>query len=113
MMSVLEYANDVSKSVEEILKKCIELDIEARNEEDLLSEEDITILDSSLDQDVEEEIIDEVEVTAQIVQSKNMDKGAYKQKKKATTNSKVNKKELATKKKEMYKNKEKLMIHCM
>ncbi len=109
MMSVLEYANDVSKSVEEILKKCIELDIEARNEEDLLSEEDITILDSSLDQDVEEEIIDEVEVTAQIVQSKNMDKGASKPKKKATTNSKVNKKELATKKKEMYKNKEKLM----
>lgn len=109
MMSVLEYANDVNRSVEEILKKCIELDIEARNEDDLLSDEDITILDNSLDNDVEEEIIDEVEVTAQVVQSKNMDKGASKPKKKPTNNNKINKKELASKKKEMYKNKEKLM----
>lgn len=109
MMSVLEYANDVNRSVEEILKRCIELDIEARNEEDLLSDEDITILDNNLDNEVEEEIIDEVEVTAQVVQSKNMDKGASKPKRKPVSTSKVNKKELATKKKEMYKNKEKLM----
>jgi len=109
MMSVLEYANDVNRSVEEILKRCIELDIEARNEEDLLSDEDITILDNNLDNEVEEEIIDEVEVTERVVQSKNMDKGASKPKKKPTNNLKTNKKELATKKKEMYKNKEKLM----
>ncbi len=109
MMSVLEYANDVNRSVEEILKRCIELDIEARNEEDLLSDEDITILDNNLDNEVEEEIIDEVEVTERVVQSKNMDKGASKPKKKPTNNTKINKKELATKKKEMYKNKEKLM----
>ncbi len=109
MMSVLEYANDVNRSVEEILKRCIELDIEARNEEDLLSDEDITILDNNLDNEIEEEIIDEVEVTAQVVQSKNMDKGASKPKKKPINNTKINKKELATKKKEMYKNKEKLM----
>lgn len=109
MMTVLEYANDVGKSVEEILKRCIELDIEARNEEDLLSDEDITILDNNLDSEVEEEIIDEVEVTAQVVQSKNMDKGASKAKKKPVNSPKINKKELASKKKEMYKNKEKLM----
>ena len=93
MMSVLEYANDVNRSVEEILKRCIELDIEARNEEDLLSDEDITILDNNLDNEVEEEIIDEVEVTERVVQSKNMDKGASKPKKKPTNNLKTNKKD--------------------
>ena len=34
MMSVLEYANDVNKSVTEILKKCEELDIPVDNEND-------------------------------------------------------------------------------
>ena len=43
MMSVLEYANDVNKTVEEILKKCEELDIIVSSEEDLLNEEEITI----------------------------------------------------------------------
>ena len=31
MMSVQEYANDVNKSVEEILKKCMELGINVKN----------------------------------------------------------------------------------
>ncbi len=107
MMSVLEYANDVNKTVEEILRKCVELQIEVTNEEDTLSEDDIVMLDNNLD--TEEEIIDEVEVTEQIVQNKNMDKGASKPKKKPALNIKTNKKELANKKKAMYKNKEKLM----
>ena len=82
MMSVLEYANDVNKTVEEILKKCEELDIIVSSEEDLLNEEEITILDNNLDSGIEEEIIDEVVETAKIVQSKNMDKGSSKPKKK-------------------------------
>lgn len=107
MMSVLEYANDVNRTVEEILKKCIELQIEVTTEEDMLSEDDIVMLDNNLEP--EEEIIDEVEVTEQIVQNKNMDKGASKSKKKPVSNIKTNKKELACKKKAMYKNKEKLI----
>ena len=58
MMSVLEYANDVNKTVEEILRKCVELQIEVTNEEDTLSEDDIVMLDNNLD--TEEEIIYEV-----------------------------------------------------
>ena len=46
-MSVLEYANDVNKSVAEILKKCEELNIDVTNEDDLLSEDDIVILDNA------------------------------------------------------------------
>ena len=34
MMSVLEYAQDVNKTVEEILKKCKELGIDANDEEE-------------------------------------------------------------------------------
>ncbi len=49
MMSVLEYANDVNIKVEEILKKCVELNINVKQEDDLLDDEQITLLDNSLE----------------------------------------------------------------
>ena len=42
MMSVLEYAQDVNRSVEEILSLCEKLQIKVNGEEDLLSQDDIT-----------------------------------------------------------------------
>ena len=65
MMSVLEYALDVDKTVEEILKKCKELNIDATEEEDMLDEDAITELDNvianeSYDEE-EENINDEIE----------------------------------------------------
>ena len=45
MMSVFEYAMDVEKSVEEILKKCKELGIDATTDEDMLDEDAITELE--------------------------------------------------------------------
>ena len=59
MMSVLEYANDVNKSVAEILKKCEEFNINVTSEEDLLSEDDIVILDNA-DYDDMDEIVEEI-----------------------------------------------------
>ena len=41
MMSVSEYAIDINKTVEEILKKCRELSIYVSNEDDLLDDESI------------------------------------------------------------------------
>ena len=41
MMSVLEYAEDVNKTVEAILKKCKELNIKVNAKDDMLSEDDI------------------------------------------------------------------------
>ena len=61
MMSVLEYALDVSRAVEEILKKCQELNIDASNEEDMLDEEAITELDNVIANESYEEDIDEME----------------------------------------------------
>ena len=48
MMSVLEYAQDVEKSIEEIFKLCEKLQIKVSSEDDLLSQDDITELDSEL-----------------------------------------------------------------
>ena len=61
MMSVFEYAMDVEKTVEEILKKCKELQIDATNEEDMLDEDAITELDNVLAQEPAEEDYDEID----------------------------------------------------
>ena len=46
MMSVSEYAIDVDKSIDEILLLCKDLSINANQEEDMLSDDDIILLDN-------------------------------------------------------------------
>lgn len=116
MMSVFEYAEDMNKTVSEILKKCKELSIDAYEEEDMLDDEAITLLDNVFANEEEttyEENLEDIEVVVdnQVIDN---DKVINKQKLKKKTDSakKTNvnaKKEFANKKKEMYKNKEKLM----
>ena len=108
MMSVQEYANDVNRTVDYVLKKCKELNINVSSVDDLLEEDDIIVLDNNLD-DIS--IIDETEEIAEdIASSKNIEVNAGKQKlKKKTNDNTKSKKDLANKKKEMYKNKEKLI----
>ena len=60
MMSVLEYAMDVSKSTEEIFKLCDKLEIQVENEDSMLSEDDIILLDNEI-QDSEDYIVSEEE----------------------------------------------------
>ena len=111
MMTVLEYAEDVNKTVSEILNLCKKLNIPALNEDDDLNEDDITELDNEIaredvmDLEYEEELIEKEEKKTEPVSNNNM------QKKQVQLNNKqqVNKKDLAKKKKEMYKNKEKLI----
>ena len=61
MMTVAEYATDVNRTVENILKMCSELNINVSGEDDLLDDEAITILDNSLD-DYEDEIIESTSI---------------------------------------------------
>lgn len=112
MMSVQEYASDVNRTVEYVLKKCNELGINVSDVDDLLEEEDIIILDNNLD---DETIIDETEEIAQdIASSKNIEVNAGKQKlKKKSNDNAKSKKDLANKKKEMYKSKEKLISNTV
>ena len=103
MMSVREYAEDINRDVSLVLEKCLELDIDAKNEDDMLDEEAIIMLDNSFDE-VDEELEDEKIEEEALLEEREM-KSVKPEKKK----NKISKdKTLAQKKKEMYKNKEKL-----
>lgn len=97
MMSVLEYAQDVNRTIETILSKCKELDIDVSSEEDLLDEDAIVLLDNNLetDEEIEEAYEEKVKPKPKKIKQKVKD-------------SKDNKQELAQKKKQMYKSKSKL-----
>ncbi len=109
MMSVLEYANDVNRTVFYVLKKCEELGIKVHSEDDLLDEEDIIILDNNLD---DESIIEETEELALSIANSNNIKSSKQKINKKVLNNK-SKKDFASKKKEMYKNKEKLISNSV
>jgi translation initiation factor IF-2 len=110
MMTVTEYALDVNKSVDEIIKKCLEFGINADPDYEL-NEEEITELDNATFE--EEDLEDLAEDLAQdIAKKENIDLDSNinkKKQKKVKLENNVNKKELAKQKKAMYKNKEKLM----
>lgn len=113
MMSVEEYALDVNKTVKEILKKCKELNIVVEDEESILDEEAITELDNVI---ANEEEIDEFENEDELIEKEKnkidvINKNNNKTKKTIQTN-KNGKKDLAKKKKEMYKNKKKLISNA-
>ncbi len=117
MMSVLEYALDVEKTVEDILKKCQELNIDATGEDDMLDEEAITELDNVIANETyeDEDIIDEIEDEIIEKEKSKIDdlvNNGKAKKQPVNKNNKASKKELAKKKKEMYKNKEKLISNA-
>ena len=109
MMTVLEYAQDMNKTVDEVIKKCKEFGISANNEDDLLDDEAITELDACFQNDDLEELEDRAEEMAE--QAKiNVDNVVKKEKVKKQKEM-PNKKDFLNKKKEMYKNKNKLMTN--
>ena len=109
MMTVLEYAQDMNKTVDEVIKKCKEFGISANNEDDLLDDEAITELDACFQNDDIEELEDRAEEMAE--QTKiNVDNVVKKEKVKKQKEM-PNKKDFLNKKKEMYKNKNKLMTN--
>ncbi len=118
MMSVLEYALDIKRTVEEILAECKKLNIDVNRKEDILDEDAIVMLDSAFaavtpieeEEDEEDEIQQEVE--AIIKKNKiNVDVKTEKLKKKSQ-DQKEDKEEYDIKRKEMYKHKEKLMSNA-
>lgn len=114
MMTVLEYADDMNKKVEEIIGACKKLSIKINEETDLLSDEDITILDNYFSSEIDEEYdidneIDEIVEDIKDTKKIDVDNSVSKQKLKKKNDTAKNKKDLAQKKKEMYKNKKKLI----
>ena len=122
MMSVSEYANDVDKSIEYIFMLCNKLNISANQEDDMLSDEDIILLDNEIEnssEDEENEINsfneeefddsyeDELEEEVVTVSIKN-NKKPSKNNKSNNKNENNKNNEFAKQKKEMYKHREKL-----
>ncbi len=112
MMNVSEYASDVGVTVREILELCNKLDIKVSKEDDMLSDDDIIILDNELAsiQPSEEstEELEELEELEDIEESyEEQIKEENKAKKKKTAKP-TNKNDFKEKRKEMYKHKEKL-----
>lgn len=119
MMSVLEYAQDVNKPVEEILEACKRLGIQVVSEDDSLDDEAITLLDNDVatveDTELEEALEDRVEeiIDESKIEVDNTVKLEKLNNKKKKVQPKQQKKDnLKAKKKEMYKNKEKLVSNA-
>ena len=122
MMSVKDYATDMNISVAEVLKKCKELGINVNNGTDELSEDDIIMLDNTInlistDNETnfeEEDIMDEA--VEDLVESNNLDRSFSNTNKKqkltkSNNRQQSNKDDYLSKRKEMYKHKEKLMTN--
>ncbi len=136
MMSVFEYANDIGKDVGFVLSLCSKLGIEAGSDNDMLSDDDIILLDNETmneeyddisDAGVELDITDSYEDELEEIDTNASDEANHKSKKnsdfksngksgqKSNNNCNNQKKNVQKKKenfqkqrKEMYKHKEKL-----
>ena len=112
MMNVSEYASDVGVTVKEILELCNKLDIKVSKEDDMLSDDDIIILDNELAsiQPSEEstEELEELEELEDIEESYEEQIKEENKAKKRKTAKPTNKNDFKEKRKEMYKHKEKL-----
>lgn len=114
-MNVSEYANDVDKKVSEILKLCQKLEIKVSNEEDMLTDDDIIMLDNEI-ANMEEEIDNELETEQEEFEDSyeeeleeiTSNEKEKKVKKKNPIKKENNKNDFKEKRKEMYKHKEKL-----
>ena len=121
MMSVLEYSEDVGKSLDEILNFCSSLDIKVTKEDDMLSEDDIILLDNEIennssDMDMEDDYLDEEdeldEKIEKIMEESNIDLDNNKRIEKVKNKSErieANKNNFQKERKKIYKNKKKLM----
>jgi len=114
MMSVIDYANDVNISVENIFELCNKLGINVNDKDDMLSDDDIILLDNE---------IENVQIDNDLVTDENniedyndsYDENIHEtkilsanKKKKKVIKDDIKKDNFAKLKKEMYKNKEKL-----
>lgn len=103
MMSVKEYAIDVNKTVEQIIKLCNTLKIDVTTEDDMLDDNAIILLDNEIAnlEDIEEVLEEEID---------NVEKKATKSNKqqKIKNNPQKHKNDYMKQRKEMYKNKDKL-----
>ena len=117
MMSVLEYAIDVDMDVKDILDLCKKLNISVNSEEDMLSDDDIILLDNEIEnnsdddssnEDTDDFNEDEFDDSYDEELNEVKIEATVKKKNKISKIEKKNDNNFAKQKKEMYKHKEKL-----
>lgn len=118
-MSILEYAMDVNKDVSEIISLCESLNINKSNEDDILTDDEIIMLDNEIDslkenENPDYEIDEELESKVDNLVSKiDMNLDAVSSKKEKVKSKVDNKNEAKIKfqkgRKEIYKHRDKLM----
>lgn len=117
MMSVLEYAIDVDMDVKDILDLCKKLNISVNKEEDMLSDDDIILLDNEIEnnsdddssnEDTDDFNEDEFDDSYDEELNEVKIEATVKKKNKISKVEKKNDNNFAKQKKEMYKHKEKL-----
>ena len=117
MMNVSEYASDVGKTVSEILKLCQRLNIEVSNDKDMLSDDDIIMLDNEIAnsneeleeaEEIEEIIDDFADSYEEELEEITSPVHTQRKEKKVPNKKENNKNDFKEKRKEMYKHKEKL-----
>ena len=123
-MNILEYAEDVGKEVSEIILLCQELGINKSKEDDFLTDEEITILDSEIDNrkenlnpdyEVDEELeekvsnlVNSIDIDLDEVNTKK-EKLKKQETKQQVNNTNIQKAKFLKGKKEIYKHRDKLM----
>ena len=121
-MTVKDYALDTNHSIAEILKKCSELGIMVSSGDDVLEDDDIIILDNTINliSTEEDQSLDDLDTIDEIVDdlvennvTKTLDNGVKKQKLKKRSELENSKEEYFNKRKAMYKNKEKLKTNSV
>ena len=113
MMSILEYAEDVNKSVDDIKKLCERVGISVQDENSPLTEDDIILLDNHLEE-LEDDTMDEDDLEFEKVMNLakdtniDLDNSIEEEKFKNRGKKKENKEEFKKQRKKIYKKKEKL-----
>ena len=116
-MNINDYANDIGKSKEEVMALCDSLDIKYKDENTILTDEDIIMLDNNITPNDEEEISEEQliedeadDIAEELAKNTNIDldnSQKFEKVKKKTTN-KENKTNFLKERKKIYKHREKL-----
>ena len=121
-MTVQEYAEDMNFTVQDVLNECVKLGIKVSNKDDLLTDDDIVMLDNTMnlisanedltydEKDVIDDAVEDIMMgdELQTIVSDDRRPTEKVKRRKDSENTNTNNKEYQNKKKQMYKNKEKL-----
>ena len=116
-MSVAEYANDVNMKIEDVFELCKRLEINVNNRDDMLSDDDIILLDNETQNFSADDVVESTDIEDNIEaefddsydeEPREVNKTSVNKKKKKALKKEDKKKNFAKEKKEMYKHKEKL-----